>query len=240
MLTPSHLPRILFATPDAIFFYDTKAADDKLHSVGKGKKVDLFAGLLKELYHFGFDLHMVQPEYRKLFSFFAALGNNSDCSDIPRNRLHLVRDRIFYYSDDIDVNRDGENIKISIALQREIIHHMIPMLQPDLIHCHDWMTGLIPAAARRLGIPCLFTVYDIHSKQIPLCRIEEMGVDAADCVSTASLGFASEVSISQNIDNKTALRKLLTEKCQRGCISCNYQEALDTSEYIDLYRALLN
>ncbi|MEJ2166905.1 MAG: response regulator, partial [Desulfobacterales bacterium] len=30
--------------------------------------------------------------------------------------------------------------------------------QPDLIHCCDWMTGLIPAAARFYKIPCLFTV----------------------------------------------------------------------------------
>jgi glycogen synthase len=122
---------------------------------------------------------MAQPEYRKMFSFFSTRGDQSDCSDIPRNRLHLVRDRIFYYSDDIDVNRDGENIKISIALQREIIHQLIPMIQPDLIHCHDWMTGLIPAAARGMGIPCLFTVYDTRSKQTPLSCIEDMGIDAA-------------------------------------------------------------
>ena len=77
------------------------------------------------------------------------------------------------------MNRDGENVKISIALQREIIHHLIPMIEPDLIHCHDWMTGLIPAAARCMGIPCLFTVYDIRTKQIPLWRIEDMGIDTA-------------------------------------------------------------
>lgn len=179
MLTTSYLPKILFITPDLIFFHENKEADDKIHEVGRGKKVDYFAKLLNELYHCDFDVHMAQPEYRKLFSFFSARGDQSGCSDIPQYRLHLVRDRAFYYSDDIDVNRDEENIKISIALQREIIHQLIPMIQPDLIHCHDWMTGLIPAAARGLGIPCLFTVYDVRTMQTPLCCIEDMGIDTA-------------------------------------------------------------
>jgi len=179
MSIPPYLPRILFITPDVIFFPENCQADNTARSVESGKKIDFFANLVKELNQLGFDIHMAQPEYRKLFSFFSARDDRSGCSDIPRNRLHLVRDRIFYYADDIDVNRDGENIKISIALQREIIHDLIPMIQPDLIHCYDWMTGLIPAAARFLGIPCLFTVYDIRSKQVPLSRIEDMGIDAA-------------------------------------------------------------
>jgi starch synthase/alpha-amylase len=174
MLNSSYLPKILFITPDLIFFHNNKGADDKLREVGRGKKAYFFKNLLNELYQIGFDVHMAQPKYRKLFSFFSARGNQSDHSDIPRNRLHLMQDRVFYYSDDIDVNRDGENIKISIALQREIIHQLIPMIQPDLIHCHDWMTGLIPAAARGLGIPCLFTVYDVRTKQTPLSCIEDI------------------------------------------------------------------
>ena len=271
MLTP--LPRILFITPDLIFFPDNSATDNKVHRVGRGKKIDFFANLVNELYHFGIDIYIAQPEYRKLSSFFSARYDKSGCSDIPRNRLHLVRDRIFYYCDDIDSNRDGDNFKISIALQREIIHHLIPMIQPDLIHCHDWMAGLIPAAARCLGIPCLFTVYDIRSKQIPLCHIEDMGIDAAnfwetlfyhrmpicyeetrevnpvdfllsginaaDCVSAASLGFASELLNCQAGYNKTAFGQLLTEKCKSGCVSYNYHESLNTQEYIDLYNTLL-
>jgi hypothetical protein len=53
------------------------------------------------------------------------------------------------------------------------------------------------------------------------------------------LGFASEVLICQTGYNKTALRRLLAEKCKSGCVSCNYQESLNTQEYIDLYNTLL-
>ena len=41
------------------------------------------------------------------------------------------------------------------------------------------MTGLIPAAARRMGIPCLFTVHNIHTQKATLDAIEDRGIDAA-------------------------------------------------------------
>lgn len=179
MSNPSNMPRILFITPEVIFFPKKNEADNKIYTSRRGKKVEFFAGLLNDLHQFGFDIQIAQPEYRKLFSFLSAGDHRSLCSDIPANRLHLARDRVFYYADDIDVNCDWDNIKISLAFQREIINHLIPMIQPDLIHCHDWMTGLIPAAAWQLNIPCLFTIYDIRSKKIPLWRAEDMGIDMA-------------------------------------------------------------
>ena len=42
------------------------------------------------------------------------------------------------------------------------------------------MTGLIPAAARREGIPCLFTVHNIHTQKTTLARVEDSGIDAAE------------------------------------------------------------
>ncbi|MGD2013862.1 MAG: glycogen/starch synthase [Desulfobacterales bacterium] len=173
------MPRILFITPELIFFLNATAADNKVYSSRRGKKIEFFAGLLDDLYQAGFDIQIAQPAYRKLFSFLTASDHRSHRSDIPADRLHLLRDRVFYYADDIDVNRDCDNIKICLAFQREIINHLVPMIQPDLLHCHDWMAGLIPAAARQLSIPCLFTVYDIRSKKIPLWRAEDMGIDMA-------------------------------------------------------------
>ncbi len=42
---------------------------------------------------------------------------------------------------------------MSLAFQREVINNIIPRVSPDLIHCNDWMTGLIPAMARQAGHP---------------------------------------------------------------------------------------
>ncbi|MFH2099195.1 MAG: glycogen/starch synthase, partial [Pseudomonadota bacterium] len=49
----------------------------------------------------------------------------------------------------------------------------------DLIHANDWMTGLIPGMARSLGIPCLFTIHNIHTVKTTLAHIEDRGIDAA-------------------------------------------------------------
>jgi starch synthase/alpha-amylase len=41
------------------------------------------------------------------------------------------------------------------------------------------MTALIPAMSRRLGIPCLFTIHNIHTVKSTLANIEDRGIDAA-------------------------------------------------------------
>jgi glycogen synthase len=76
-------------------------------------------------------------------------------------------------------NFQWENIKISVTFQREVINHVIPEVQPDLIHCHDWMTGLIPALAKKFEIPCLFTVQNPDATKNFPSYVEDLGIDAA-------------------------------------------------------------
>lgn len=71
-------------------------------------------------------------------------------------------------------------MRIALVFQREVINHIIPQVRPDLIHCNDWMTSLIPAMARRRGIKTLFTVHNIHTRQAVLSQVEEFGIDAAE------------------------------------------------------------
>lgn len=59
------------------------------------------------------------------------------------------------------------------------MNNIVPLVRPDLIHCNDWMSGLIPAMSRRLDIPCLFTIHNIHTMKILLSHIEDRGIDAA-------------------------------------------------------------
>jgi starch synthase/alpha-amylase len=42
------------------------------------------------------------------------------------------------------------------------------------------MTALIPAMARQMGIPCLFTIHNIHTVKATLDQIEDRGIDAAE------------------------------------------------------------
>jgi ADP-glucose type glycogen/starch synthase len=100
-------------------------------------------------------------------------------SHLPDERIHLAEDRCFYYRNTVYSQGEG-NVKLALAFQREVINNIIPRVQPDLIHCNDWMTGLVPAAARREGIPCLFTVHNIHTHKLTLSQIEDAGIDAAE------------------------------------------------------------
>jgi starch synthase/alpha-amylase len=70
-------------------------------------------------------------------------------------------------------------MKISLAFQREVINQIIPRIQPGLIHCYDWMTGLIPAVAEEIEIPCLFTVQNFDTAKSLLACVEDIGIDAA-------------------------------------------------------------
>ena len=78
------------------------------------------------------------------------------------------------YDGDANANR-----RAALVFQRDVIHHVIPQLRPDIVHCHDWMTALVPAAARKMGIKSLFTVHNLHDERATLAEIEDRGIDAA-------------------------------------------------------------
>jgi starch synthase/alpha-amylase len=141
---------------------------------------DYWADLICALFNQGVDVHVAQPDYRRILSNLLQNKQNINCSGLPDARVHFAEDRVFFYSNPIDSNYEWENIKISIVFQREVINQIIPLVQPDLIHCYHWMTGLIPAVAKELSIPCLFTVNNTHSAKSSLSYIEDLGIDAAE------------------------------------------------------------
>lgn len=179
-MTPfSDPPRILVVTPEVAFIPGgmRKIGSDK--NALKRDFADYLADLICALFQRGVDIHVVQPDYRKIYTNFLRVKLNLTKSELPERRIHLTEDRTFFYANPIDANDEWENIKISLAFQREIINQIVPRLQPDLIHCYHWMTGLIPAMVKELDIPCLFTIHNIHSAKSSLAYIEDMGIDAA-------------------------------------------------------------
>jgi starch synthase len=150
-------------------------------SAKAGGLADVSASLVQALYQQGADVHVALPNYRKMFHLDVASVHELEFEKVsrslPEQHVHLAEDRVFYHRSSV---YGAENHLISLAFQREVINHTIPQVRPDLIHCNDWMTGLIPAVAKRLGIPCLFTVHNIHSEHLTLAQIEDRGIDAAD------------------------------------------------------------
>ena len=179
MFAFSSRPRILVVTTEVLFI--------PVHT-GKGcyciKPPQTGFGtylnrLVSNLFERGADVHVAQPDYRKIFAACQQGRRQPLNSRIPGRRFHLAEDRTFFYSNPIDSNSEWENRRIAIAFQREVSHQIIPRVQPDLIHCHDWMTGLIPAMARKWEIPCLFTIQNLRSSRSLLSTIEDSGIDGA-------------------------------------------------------------
>ena len=62
-------------------------------------------------------------------------------TSMPDDRIHLAQDRAFFYLNRVYSAYGRENLKLSLAFQREVINNIVPRVRPDLIHCNDWMTG---------------------------------------------------------------------------------------------------
>jgi starch synthase len=179
----SNTPRILIVTPEVTYLPNGMGNIANHLTAKAGGLADVSAALISALFDQGADVHVALPDYRAMFSDYlpAILRKemNTIRSRMPDERLHLAEDRAFFYISRIYSNYGPENTKIALAFQREIINNIVPHVRPDLIHCNDWMTGLIPAMARQLGIPCLFTVHNIYTVKCLLSYIEDRVIDAA-------------------------------------------------------------
>ena len=176
-------PKILIVTPEITYLPQKMSSLAAGLSAKAGGLADVSASLVAALFEMGADVHVAMPYYRRIFNFdspdhFESKRQNYQ-SRLSQERLHFAQDRIFFYRDRVYSGYHGESMKISLVFQREIINNIIPRVRPDLIHCNDWMTGLIPSYARQMGIPSLFTVHNIHTQKTSLEQIENTGVDAA-------------------------------------------------------------
>ncbi len=193
---PSPLnPKILVVTPE-ITYLPQRILENQLsaspyshqntsYSSKAGGLADVSASLVSALYNMGADVHVAMPFYRRLYHLDPTKMDHYERrrqqlkDAIPEERVHFAQDYIFNYRERVYSADTDRSVHISLAFQREVINHTIPELQPDLIHCNDWMTGLIPAFARRMHIPSLFTVHNIHTQKTTMEQIENMGIDAA-------------------------------------------------------------
>jgi starch synthase len=176
-------PRILIITPEVTYLPDRMGSLANQLTAKAGGLADVSAALIKALFDQGADVHVALPDYRSIFrdhlAPFLQKEINFIRNTMPDDCLHLAQDRAFFYLNRVYSQYGDENIKLALAFQREVINNIVPRVQPDLIHCNDWMTGLIPGMARQMGIPCLFTIHNIHTVKCTMSVIEDRGIDAA-------------------------------------------------------------
>ncbi len=176
-------PRILIVTSEVTYLPELMTTISSTLTAKAGGLADVSAALINALFNQGADVHVALPDYRSIFNGRLAPYLKKEQNRIRRvtsdDRVHLAEDCAFFYLNSVYSDYGGENTKLSLAFQREVMNNFIPRVDPDLIHCNDWMTGLIPALAKSLEIPCLFTVHNIHTYKTTLDIIEDRGIDAA-------------------------------------------------------------
>ena len=174
-------PTILVVTPEITYLPEGMGNMAQRMRAKAGGMADVSASLVSALFDQGADVHVALPNYRRMFNTDVKTVHDREyervSERIGEERIHLAEDRIFYHRDEV---YSSENVHMALAFQREIINHIIPQVKPDLIHCNDWMTGLIPPLAKRLGIPCLYTIHNIHTEKMTMAGIEDRGIDVAD------------------------------------------------------------
>ncbi len=177
-------PRILIVTPEITYLPSGMGNFTQKLSAKAGGMADVSASLVAALFEQGADVHVAMPNYRRLFHGDVFNLHEKELrryhESLPGTNIHLAEDRIFYYRDQVYSSSQDEAMHIALAFQREVINNIVPRVKPDLIHCNDWMTAVIPAMARRRGIKSLFTVHNIHTRQTTLEEMERMGIDAAE------------------------------------------------------------
>ena len=174
--------RILIVTPETAFLPTGLARNARQIRMGSGILAQTAAALITTLFQCGFDVHVALPNYRRLFDtgVTAASQQRSPLPEVLyEKRVHLAQDRYFFYQKPDKNGRIIKDCQMSLAFQREVINHIIPTVRPDIIHCMDWTTGLIPAMLHERQIPCLFSFHNWETGRACLSAIEDRGIDAA-------------------------------------------------------------
>ena len=181
-------PRILLVTPEVTELPQGMGNLANMVSAKGGGLADISAALVTELTRLGLDVHVALPRYER------QMREQSRISQQEMDRLigafkgtepiHLVQDSAFSHLTDVyepgDVN---VAVRRATAFQRNVINSVFDEAMPEhgkmLVHCNDWMTGLIPAAARARGFASLFTFHNIHSGAETLRNLEQSGIDVS-------------------------------------------------------------
>jgi ADP-glucose type glycogen/starch synthase len=179
---PHRKPRILICTPEITELPEGFGnAANYIHAKGGGLG-DVSAGLVRHLLSDGrFQLHVALPKYDAKIRDFAKIGFRELDVLAPlldRRGIHLVSDSSFSNIEDVYAETSARGrVHRAIAFQRHITNYLLDTIRPDLVHCNDWMTGLIPAAARAKGIRSLFTLHNVFTEKETAENIDYGGID---------------------------------------------------------------
>jgi starch synthase len=159
------------------------AASEAVPFIKSGGLADVIGSLPEALKHQNIDVRVILPKYgdiphhfrermetSKTFSVYLGWRNQyCGIQEIEMNGIHYYFvDNEFYFSRNglYGYDDDAERFIYFSRAVLEALPHLD--FKPDIIHCHDWQTGLIPYLLRRIYSVHPFyqsvkTVYTIHN-----------------------------------------------------------------------------
>ena len=152
-----------------------------------GGLADVVGALPKALKKIGVDVRIVLPKYnvmdenkfpsRKIASLTIPFNETTQSITVRETRLPnsevplYLLDHPNYFGNggvyiESDASSGGSSAELNrFALFARAIPDLIDTLewQPDLIHCHDWQTGSLPAILKSIGQQTTKTLFTIHN-----------------------------------------------------------------------------
>jgi starch synthase len=168
--------KILLVSSEAIPFAKT------------GGLADVSGALPRALARLGQEVTLILPKYRQVdekrfrlkktsLDLLVPLGQRLEAAEVyaaemeANYRALLIRKDSYYDRDKLYGGPDGDyedNAERFVFFSRAVLE-TARSLKPDLIHCHDWQTALIPVYLKTLyrsdaglgGVPSVFTIHNI-------------------------------------------------------------------------------
>lgn len=179
--SPHKKPRILLCTPEVTELPQGMGNAANLVTAKGGGLGDISASLIHYLNsNSDFELHVVLPKYDHRIKGMAKITNleiDKLALILSGKGIHLVNDSAFSWIDNpYQDHKIHSRIRRAYAFQRYIINDLLDWLEPDIVHCNDWMTALIPPAAKSKKIKTLFTLHNIFTERQTMLDIELSGI----------------------------------------------------------------
>jgi starch synthase len=180
------LPLVLIATPEVTSLPPSFGPlAEIISTIGGGGLGEISGALVPELDRQGVNARLVVPEYKKMFGEnLLKISNKKEWlsehqfeleyelmkKEIESSKIILVEDELLKRAGRVydEVSPlDQIVLRKANAFQRGIISRMLPSLKVNnrhiIIQCNDWWTGIVPAAAKHLGIMSLMTVHNFFT-----------------------------------------------------------------------------
>ena len=237
-----------------------------------GGLADVTSSLAQALQDFGHEISLILPRYKSIRTRMEEIQE----TDIGANfmghyeqvtlKMTRLRNRVPVYLVENDAHFGADEIYGQGELERFFFFSLIiPAviarldIRPDIVHCHDWHTSLVPLWLRetKMALPCVFTIHNLayqgsfdqdfllrsglsslwekHTPaggpRVPL-NFMSQGIMLADILTTVSPTYASEILTAQHgngLEELTDRRRNDLYGIVNGIDYDEYNPATDTS-----------